>query len=275
MKFYDAHNHLQDDRFGGRQGELLAACSKAGIARMVVNGACEGDWLQVLELAKQHGGAGSPASQTQIIPSFGYHPWYLHERTPDWLKKLNQFLDAVPSAVGEIGLDRWKPDLPYAGQEDAFLVQLSIATERNVPASIHCLQTWGRLHDLLRENPRPACGFVLHSFGGPAEMIPAFTKLGAYFSFPGYFLNERKVRQREAFRHVPADRLLIETDAPDQHLPEAKILHPLAATDGKALNHPANLPVIYAGLAEFLRERIESLAGRVEENFQRVFGPLH
>jgi TatD DNase family protein len=265
VKFYDAHNHLQDDRFGGRQGELLAACAKAGVEKMVVNGACESDWPQVLALALEN---------KIVLPSFGYHPWHLHERSPDWQKNLEKFLDQVPSAVGEIGLDRWKPGLSYAGQEEVFLAQLRIAAERNLPASIHCLQAWGRLLELLQKNPRPARGWVLHSFGGPVEMIPAFAKLGAYFSFPGYFLHERKLRQREAFKKVPPARLLIETDAPDQLLPEEKNLHPLAGADGKPLNHPANLAAVYAGLAEFLGEIPESLAARVEENFLRVFGGL-
>jgi TatD DNase family protein len=265
VKFYDAHNHLQDDRFSGRQSELLAACEKAGIARMVVNGACESDWPQVLALAR---------SNPIVLPSFGYHPWHLPERTPDWQKNLEKFLDEIPSAVGEIGLDRWKPNLPYEPQEEVFLAQLRIAAEWNLPVSIHCLQAWGRLHDLLRDHPRPARGLVLHSFGGPAEMITAFAKFGAYFSFPGYFLHERKLRQRETFRQVPPDRLLIETDAPDQHLPAEKILHPLVGTDGKPLNHPANLVAVYAGLAKFLGEKVESLAARVEENFMRVFGGL-
>jgi TatD DNase family protein len=263
MKFYDAHNHLQDERFAGRQGELLTACEKVGVVRMVVNGACESDWPQVLSLAREN---------EMVLPSFGCHPWYLHERTQDWLKSLGKFLDAVPSAVGEIGLDRWKPDLPYAGQEDAFLAQLGIAAERNLPASIHCLQAWGRLLELLQKNPRPARGFVLHSFGGPVEMVPALAKLGAYFSFPGYFLNERKHRQRETFKRVPPNRLLMETDAPDQLLPGEKVLHPLTDANGRPLNHPANLPAVYAGLAEFLGEKVEPLAARVEENFLRVFG---
>ena len=265
MKFYDAHNHLQDDRFTGRQRDLLAACEKSGVARMVVNGACESDWPQVLSLAREN---------KMVLPSFGQHPWYVHERTQDWLKKLEEFLTAVPSAVGEIGLDRWKPDLPYAGQEDAFLAQLGIAAERNLPASIHCLQAWGRLLELLQKNPRPARGFVLHSFGGPVEMVPALAKLGAYFSFPGYFLNERKRRQRETFKRVPPDRLLMETDAPDQLLPGEKVLHPLTDANGRPLNHPANLPAVYSGLAEFLGEKVEPLAARVEENFRRVFGDL-
>ncbi len=262
MMFFDAHNHLQDDRFGGRQKELLAVCEKAGIKKMVVNGACEEDWPQVLQLAQEN---------KMVLPSFGCHPWYLHERTPDWLANLETFLDAVPSAVGEIGLDRWKPDLSYDGQEEAFLAQLHLAAERNLPASIHCLQAWGRLLELLQKNPRPQCGLVLHSFGGPAEMIPAFARLGAYFSFPGYFLHERKTRQREAFKQVPADRLLVETDAPDQILPAEKNLHPLTGADGRPLNHPANLVAVYAGLAELLAEKVNSLTARVEENFQRVF----
>ena len=265
MKFYDAHNHLQDDRFGGRQNELLVACEKVGVVRMVVNGACESDWPHVLQLAREN---------KMVLPSFGYHPWYLHERTPDWLANLERFLDQVPSAVGEIGLDRWKPGLNYDGQEEVFIAQLRLAAKRNLPVSIHCLQAWGRLLELLQYHPRPTRGFVLHSFGGSSEMIPAFAKLGAYFSFPGYFLHERKLKQRETFKQVPADRLLIETDAPDQLLPEDKILHPFAAADGKVLNHPANLPAIYSGLAEFLGEKMESLAARVEENFLRVFEGL-
>ncbi len=263
MKFYDAHNHLQDDRFAGRQKDLLAACEKSGVARMVVNGTCESDWPQVLARAREN---------KMVLPSFGYHPWYVHQRTPDWRKNLEKFLDAAPSAVGEIGLDLWKPGLNFVGQEEVFLAQLQIAVEWNLPVSIHCLRAWGRLLELLQQNPRPARGFVLHSFGGSVEMIPALAKLGVYFSFPGYFLQERKLKQRETFKAVPADRLLIETDAPDQHLPDDKNCFPLIGTDGKPLNHPANLVAVYSGLAEFLGEKAESLAARVEENFLRVFG---
>lgn len=263
MRLYDAHNHLQDDRFAGRQDELVATAMNSGVARMVVNGACEEDWAQVRALAARH-----PA----VLPSFGYHPWYLHERTSDWQKILVRYLDDTPGAVvGEIGLDRWKPDLPYEGQEEIFVWQLRLAAERNLAASIHCLQAWGRLHDLLRAEPRPARGFLLHSYGGPVEMVAPLAKLGAYFSFPGYYLHERKAKQRETFKHIPQNRLLIETDAPDQLLPDALNAHPLMTTAGKALNHPANLGAVYDGLAKFLNEPIELLTRRVEQNFQQLF----
>ena len=147
MRFYDAHNHLQDERFAGAQAQLVETARHAGVARMVVNGSCEEDWPQVATLARQF---------PQVLPSFGYHPWYLHERTKSWQKRLKECLEHPGSVVGEIGLDRWKPNLPYEGQEEAFTWQLRLAAERNVAASIHCLQAWGRLHDLLRDNPRPA-----------------------------------------------------------------------------------------------------------------------
>ena len=119
---------------------------------------------------------------------------------------------------------------------------------------------------------RPRCGFVLHSYGGPREMVAPLAKLGAYFSLPGYFAHERKQRQRDAFLAVPPDRLLIETDAPDQLLPDARNRHPLSDTrTGKPLNHPANLAEVYAFAAELSGEPIETLAARVEENFLRVF----
>ncbi len=266
VKFYDAHNHLQDDRFAGRQNELLAACEMAGVARMVVNGACESDWPQVAGIGARKQNRAAEFRLPSVVCCTNAR------RTGG--KFWKNFIDAIPSAVGEIGLDRWKPDLPYDGQEETFLAQLAIAAERNLPVSIHCLQAWGKLLELLQKHPRPARGLVLHSFGGPAEMIPALAKIGAYFSFPGYFLHQRKSRQRDAFKKVPPDRLLVETDAPDQLLPEEKILHPLAASDGKPLNHPANLPAVYAGLAEILGEKVESLAARVEENFLRVFGSI-
>jgi len=126
--------------------------------------------------------------------------------------------------------------------------------------------------EILQSELHPKCGLVLHSFGGSKEMIPALAELGAYFSFPGYFAHERKAKQREAFRAVPPDRLLIETDAPDQLLPENLSNYSLTDSKGKALNHPANLTVIYQFVAEFLAKPIEQLVEQVEANFLRVFG---
>jgi TatD DNase family protein len=279
VRLYDAHNHLQDERFAGRQEELVAACRAEGVVAMVVNGAGEQDWPEVAALAARF--------PDLARPSFGYHPWYVGERTPAWQEALARFLDQHPgAAIGEIGLDRWKPGLDFAAQEEVFTWQLRLAAERGLPASIHCLQAWGRMFDLLRAGPRPARGFLLHSYGGPEEMVAPLARLGAYFSLPGYYAHERKHRQRAAFRAVPPDRLLIETDAPDQCLPASGAaegwltkasagLERHALRDpqtGKAINHPANLRAVYEFAADLYGEPIGSLAERVEANFLRLFG---
>lgn len=257
---------MQDERLAPFAADLWQAIGREQIRHLVVNGSCESDWPAVLDLSRQH---------PEVIPSFGYHPWYVAERSPSWEQVLLDYLGRVPSAVGEIGLDRWVKGHDSQAQEQVFSLQLRIAAQRNLPVSIHCLQAWGRLYELLRAGPVPDCGFVLHSFGGPREMVQPLAQLGAYFSLPGYFAHERKGRQRDTFRHVPADRLLIETDAPDQSLPANRVLYPLPEqAPGKPLNHPANLRAVYEFASELFGETLEVLAGRVEANFERIFGPL-
>ena len=214
-----------------------------------------------------------PENSPEILPSFGYHPWYVKERTADWKVRLVEFLDQVPSAVGEIGLDRWIKGFDIVQQEEVFTWQLRLAAERDVAASIHCIEVWGMMLSILEREPRPSRGFMLHSYGGSVEMIPALAKLGAYFSLPGYYAHERKVRQRETFRHVPhrptADR---NRRAGSNRCRTRVSVFPLPDAGGKPVNHPANLRAVYEFAAELLDRPPEELAGQVESNFHRLFG---
>ena len=189
--------------------------------------------------------------------------------------------------VGEIGLDRWiidglKPDdprlaglrvAPLAEQTEVFAAQLALSAELARAASIHCVQAWGALHDVLKKSPRPACGFLLHGYAGPAEMIKNFTDLGAYYSFNIQLLEPRHKSRLNNFRHIPAKRLLVETDAPTKPPAGDRNRFPLLpAPDGSPVNHPANIAVAYEQLAKLRGVPLESLAPQVEQNFRRLFG---
>jgi TatD DNase family protein len=255
---YDAHNHLQDERLADALGAIVDELPSLGLQRCVVNGTSEKDWPHVEALAKRC---------PWIIPAFGLHPWFAKDRFPNWLDALRRFLDANPCAcIGEIGLDRWIQHYDIADQEKVFTAQLQLAAERNVAASIHCLKAWGHLNDVLQTNPRPARGFLLHSYGGSAEMIPTFVKLGAYFSISGYFAHERKAAQREVFKRIPLDRLLVETDAPDM-LPPPELI---AFASGD-MNDPRNLPKIYEFAARLFSMPLENFAARTATNFNSLF----
>jgi len=263
LRLYEAHNHLQDERLAPELEAILDALPHAGIVKMVVNGSRGADWPGVRALARRC---------PQVIPSYGYHPWYVKERPANWREVLAGFLDDPYAAVGEIGLDRWIEGHDLEDQSEVFIWQLQWAAERNLPVSIHCLQAWGRLLEILRAQPLPRRGFLLHSYGGSAELVGPLVELGARFSIPGHFAHERKLRHREAFRRVPLDRLLIETDAPDQSLPTERVEYPLfEAASGKPINHPANLGAVYRFAAEVMGQPLEALAAQVEENFLRLF----
>lgn len=262
MNFFDAHNHLQDERLGSAVSGLRAVAEVEHIGAMVVNGSSSGDWADVLELAARFPGL--------VLPSLGVHPWYVGEQPQGWQERLEHLVLEHRTAVGEIGLDRWKEDLLWAGQEEAFRWQLDLAARHDLPVSIHCLRAWGPLVDILESAALPPRGFLLHSFGGSLETAHRLLPLGAHFSFPGYFLGEDKLRKQEVFNRLPLERLLVETDAPDQPLPSVRRKYELP---GNA-NHPGNLGVVYEGLSKVVGCEISVLAERLEQNFRAFFGPV-
>lgn len=261
---FDAHNHLQDERLDPWRDEIVALMPQTGLAEMVVNGSCEEDWPQVGELARQH---------AWIRPAFGLHPWHVKERGPHWLTALRNQLETHPNAVvGEIGLDRWIENPDIDAQLECFRDQIALAVEFDRPATIHCLRAFGLLDETLRSIPLPRRGFLLHSYGGPAEMVPGFIQLGAYFSISPYFAHSRKAAQLATFAQIPLNRILTETDAPDMWPPDDLNPHPLSSSSGAALNHPANLSVSYEILAKIRGMPQEDLQRSIASNYRALFG---
>jgi len=292
VSLFDAHNHLHDAWLAPHRDQVVEDLVKSGVKGCIVNGTSEADWPNVTELC-----AGYINGPVSLIPSFGLHPWDVGNRTPDWQRQLTLRLNETPHAgMGEIGLDRWmldraRPDDPrLAGlrrasldeQLDVFRWQLALAAERNLPTSIHCLDAFGPLYDALSSATVPARGFLLHAYNGSSEMAHAFAKFGAYFSFNGAFLDPRKERVRDVYAKIPANRLLVETDAPAMLLPlvAEEMQHPNVlpptftlppSPDGDPINHPANLARTYAALANLRHTDVAPLAAQIEQNFRALF----
>lgn len=199
MKLFDAHNHIQNCRSSAEGDAALRGASEAGVEGMLVCGTCPADWGAVLELAGR---------DKRVVPCFGLHPWFGPE--DGWLDRLEEFLTRTPSCVGEIGLDGARPS---PGQEENFLAQLALARKLDRPVVIHCVKNWGRMLELLKEN-RPAV-FMLHAYGGPAELVKDLAALNGYFSFGGEITDPARERLRAALAAVPPERLLFETDSPE------------------------------------------------------------
>jgi TatD DNase family protein len=124
---------------------------------------------------------------------------------------------------------------------------------------LHALRALDPLLALLREEPLPAGG-VLHSYSGSAEQVAPLAALGLHFSFAGAVTHERARRPLRAARAVPPERLLVETDAPDQ-----------TPRPHRGRNEPALLPGIAAALAAAVGLSTAELDARTSRNARALF----
>lgn len=262
----DCHLHLQDERFSGQVEHIMESIRAEGISRLVVNGTSPLDWSRVSDLAKIY---------PEVVPCFGLHPWKVNDVAGNWDEILEGFLETYPSSgVGEIGLDRWIQGHDFAIQKERFEIQLRLAERWKRPVSIHCLQAWGSLLEILTYH-RTKRGFLLHSFGGPVEMVGDLIALGAYFSISGYFFRDGKEKKRKSFELIPDDRILIETDAPDMLPPESLRWHLLPGeSPDSPSNHPANLTAIYGAFANWRGLSPEKVDSMITDNFDRWSGGI-
>lgn len=259
LSYVDAHNHLQDLRLGDA-APVIAAMRAAGVSRCVVNATREDDWAAVESLALAH--------PDLVIPAFGIHPWHAHLVADGWQARLVGLLEKHPLAsIGECGLDQWVASPTIEVQMPVFLDQMRIAREMDRALTIHCLNAWAPLFDAFDAVPPPP-RFLMHSFGGSIETARRLTPHGAYFSYSGHFLHERKAKNIEVFKQLPSDRILLETDAPDMAPPDAERSHPLPAN----INHPANLPCIGRAVAERLGMDAGAFADLTSRNALRFTG---
>jgi len=265
MILCDAHTHYHFAGLREQWPGILTAAQSVGVASAVVNGTGESDWEAVATFVREN-----PWTRA----AYGIHPWHAWRRSPDWEVDLGARLTSDPQAsVGEIGLDAWVPGHDLADQIPLFLRQWSIANEHRRPISVHCVKAWDALRQSLKPLPSCPTGFLIHAYNGPPEWIPWFVEKGAYFSYSPYFLADRKQPQREAFRFMPHDRILIETDAPELSPPPDR--NPWLLSDpatGRALNHPANLLTALLSLAETLSLDPATAARLTTENWLRLFG---
>jgi len=260
---FDAHLHLQDCRFNKVLDEVVQQAVRAGIDGVCTCGTAPSDWEATALVSRL-------SIPFTVVPAFGTHPWYVRSLPPDWLEKLEGYLSDYPdAAVGEIGLDGIRDDLPFKEQEEIFVSQLRLAVRLGRSVVLHGARAWSRLTDALRPFADALPGFVAHGFGGSAEQLDRYLDLGGYVSVAGSVCNPRATKVRAVAVRVPADRLLVETDSPD--------LFPLGGTpvaldvQGKPLNQPANLAHILREVASLRHVWPEELIVITRANATRIF----
>ncbi|HET9553987.1 MAG TPA: TatD family hydrolase [Anaeromyxobacteraceae bacterium] len=209
----DTHCHLDKADFDADRAEVLARARAAGVTDLVVPATGPDGWAPLLALA-----AATPG----VHAALAVHPQLLPELDARGDDRRLADLDAAIGrggavGVGECGLDGGSVEAgaPMDRQVAVLAGHLAIARRHRLPVLLHGLRAHDPLLALLERDGLPAGG-VLHSFSGSAEQVVPFARLGLHFAFAGPVTYERARKPLLAARAVPRDRLLLETDAPDQ-----------------------------------------------------------
>jgi TatD DNase family protein len=277
MRLTDSHAHL--DMYDEDLPAVLARAAESGVRTILAIGIGDGPETmhRALEIAEA---TGSPDLPT-IYASVGIHPQEAGSATPEALAQMAS-LATNPRciAIGEIGLDYYHVDNPpIFVQKLAFIAQMQLAAAARKPILIHCrtselataqakekfaeADAWEDLLGLIEQYWKPTgLGGILHCFSGTLEQARRSLDAGFYLSFAGNSTYPKAVDLREAAAYAPADRILVETDAP--------FLAPVPLRGQR--NEPAFVAHTAAALAEVRGVSTETLAELTSQNFQRLFG---
>lgn len=244
----DTHCHLSAPEFEPDRPAVLARARAAGVVQLVLPAVSVADGRAVQALARQQG----------LAYALGLHPLALdglHDAAAESaaLEALAAQLEAAAGdprlvAVGEIGLDHFVPGQDLARQERLYLAQLRLARRHGLPVLLHVRRSADALLKGLRR--LPVAGGIAHAFNGSRQQAEAFIALGFKLGFGGTLAFERARQIRGLAASLPADSLVMETDAPD--IPPPWCYRRAAERgdgQGHRRNEPAELPRIAESLA--------------------------
>ena len=255
MAFIDSHCHLTDERVWKDAELWIKRAEGAGVSQLRIGGLYPEEWARQSALKKRY--------PKIISTSFGVHPWWVERFNRNELEAALKLLEAQINeshAVGETGLDFYekRDQTKFADQEFAFRAQIRLAKKYQKALVLHVVKAHEVARRVIQEEGAIDQKMQIHSFSGSAEMAREWLKWpGVCLSFSGGFLRENANRARAALKGVPLDRLLFETDSPDQ------------AWRADGLNEPSFVVEVYQKAAEVLDMKLSSLQTIVAENFAR------
>jgi TatD DNase family protein len=258
MELVDIGLNLAHDSFDADRDAVLARAREAGVVQMVITGSSEESTAKARELARAHPGV--------LFSTAGVHPHHAADVTPETRPVLESAArEAEVVAVGECGLDYFRDFSPRDLQRRAFAWQLEIAAKVGKPVFLHQRDAHDDFLAILKEHG--VSRGVAHCFTGGERERDAYLELGLHIGITGWINDERRGRHlRDVVKGIPADRLMLETDAP-YLLP--RDIEPAPKT---RRNEPHYLPYVARAVAGARAETCEAVAATSTAAARKFFG---
>jgi TatD DNase family protein len=253
----DSHCHLDFPDFAAELDAVVERARAAGIGRMVTISTRVRRHAQVLAIAEKF---------PDIFCSVGTHPHNAHEELDigsDQLAEIAKHPKVV--AIGEAGLDYHYDNSPRDAQEQGFRAHIAAARTTGLPLVIHSREADDDMARILEEESgKGAFPAVLHCFTGGRDLAMRAVALGHYVSFTGIMTFKNSQNLRDIAKELPADRVLVETDAP--------YLAPLPFRGKRC--EPSYVVETAKVLAQTRGVNADEIARQTSENFFRLFNKV-
>ena len=217
--FVDTHTHLYEAQFDADRTAMIERAINTGVSKMIIPNVDATTIKGMLDLVQQF--------PTNIFPMMGLHPCYVKpesykaelEIVRQYLfndhKEISNLQSPISNsfiAVGEIGLDLYWDKSTLDIQKEAFELQCDWAIEKQLPVAIHSRDSTHILIELLKKRKNKPRG-VFHCFTGSLEEANEILKLGFYVGIGGV-VTYKNTHLRDTLKHLPLDKIVLETDAP-------------------------------------------------------------
>ena len=201
----DTHSHIYGPEFDDDRAEVLQRARLAGVDKVLLPNINEESIARMLQVAKEY--------PDMCYPMMGLHPEDVKEDWAQVLDRMEMQLDGM-IAVGEVGLDFYWDTTFRKEQIEAFERQICWAVERNLPLVIHMRKAEQELLEVMERHKSDGLRGVFHCFGGSKETAFRMLKHEGFVLGIGGVVTFKNSRLAETLRHVPLDRIVLETDAP-------------------------------------------------------------
>ena len=253
----DSHCHLDFPDFATELDAVIARAEAADLVKIVT----------ISTRVRRHGEVLAIAERFEnVFCSVGTHPHYAHEELDVTARDLaERACHPKVVGIGEVGLDHHYDNSPREAQERGLRTHIEAARATGLPLIIHCREADADMARILTEEMgRGGFPAVLHCFTGSAELARTGVELGCYVSFSGILTFKKSDALRAIAAALPADRILVETDAP--------YLAP-QPWRGKR-NEPAYVVETARVLAQCRGVGADEIARQTTENFLRLFAKI-